>query len=549
MSVTKRQILRQLRTANKAATHRIPAPIGGLNTRDALDAMPETDAIILDNLFPQTSWVEVRSGRSALATFTGNCETLMNYAALGAGTNELFGAVNHAGTRSIFRVDNAGGGAVGAAVVGGASNTVQAITSTRYDYVQFGTGAAEVLYLVNGADPPLVWDGSSWYPIATTGTYALTGGPSPLSSLRLIAAYKQRLWFVQSGTFNVYYLPQNDIGGALTLLNIAPNFMLGGYIQTIITVSIDNTAGTNDYIAFISGKGEVVMFQGYDPSSASTWGVAARFRIGAPIGIGRQCWQKMGMDAAIICEDGLILLSQAMLTDRSQTRQALSDKIRFGLVQALYLNASNPGWQLLLSPIGNKLILNVPTSGSFSTSYQFVMNTLGGNSWATWGQYASPLNAFCWELFQDELYFGTAGSVQGMDQGQLSDAGSPIQWQAQCAYSYMDDPTALKRYTQCQPLFQTTGNLSLAVSLNIDFSATQPTASIPLSNGASAPWGTSYWTVTYWTDAAQVVNKWLGLAGEGFCAGLNVRGNTSNLTAKWLSTLFMYEQGGAFYGK
>ena len=35
----------------------VPSPIGGLNTRDSVDLLPETDAIRLDNFFPARSHV------------------------------------------------------------------------------------------------------------------------------------------------------------------------------------------------------------------------------------------------------------------------------------------------------------------------------------------------------------------------------------------------------------------------------------------------------------------------------------------------------------
>ena len=40
----------------------VPAPIGGLNTRDSVDLVPPTDAIRLDNFFPARSHVQVRNG-------------------------------------------------------------------------------------------------------------------------------------------------------------------------------------------------------------------------------------------------------------------------------------------------------------------------------------------------------------------------------------------------------------------------------------------------------------------------------------------------------
>jgi hypothetical protein len=544
MSAASRAQARAGRAVSVAKTHKMISPVGGLNTKDSLAAMPETDAVIIDNLFCQPTWVELRNGKSLLATYTGIPYNLIPYA--GLGVSQMFCSVGNAGTNSIFRVDNAGGGAVGAAVVGGAGGTIQTITNPYFEYAQYGTNAADVVYLVNGVDFPLLFDGAVWRQITTVSApYALTGAAP--SSLSQVAVYKQRLWFLQGGTFNIYYLPQNVFAGALTLLNIGSNFKLGGYIAAMITISVDNTAGTNDYMAFISTQGEVVMFQGYDPSAVATWSVAAHFRIGSPVGQGRSCWTKMGMDAAIICADGLILLSEAMLTDRSQNKLTLSDKIRYGVNQAIAAYGTNGGWQLQLYPAGNKLILNVPTTGNRLSSYQFVMQTLTG-AWVTWGQIASPLNATCWENFNNQLYFASSGAVYQGDTGN-TDNGAAITFNVEQAFSEMQFE-GQKRWTQCQPTFIASGSLSVSMNLNVDYNSVQPSGSIPLSQNSSAIWNVSLWsTPTYWGDSQQIVNPWIGLEALGFAGALYMQGSCQSVTLKWMTTRFMFEPGGTFYGK
>lgn len=537
----KRQVTEQSRTTPVVSSYNFAAPIGGLNTKDAIAAMPETDAQIMDNMFPQPTWVEIRGGKRLQATFTGNGETLMPWVGILSSTPQLFAAVNNGGTRNIYRVDNTGGGGVGSPVVTG-------LTSTNFDYNQFGTGGGEFLVALNGQDSPYIYDGTTWQPVTASSTpYAWTGGPSPLTSLSQVAVYKSRLWFVQKGTMNVYYLPQNQIGGAMTLLNMGALFKLGGYLSAIITVSVDNSAGTNDYIAFVSSQGEIVQFQGYDPASVTTWSEAAHYRVGAPIGTGRACWQKLGMDAAIICQDGLILLSEAMLTDRSQIKETLSDKVRYGINQASALYGTNVGWQVQLYPPGNKILLNVPSNNSRTASYQFVMNTLSG-AWCTWGQYSSPLNAAAFENFNNQLYFTGPGGVWQADTGQ-DDAGLPINWSCFCAFNYFGSKTDNKRFTQCKPYFQTSGALSISMQINVDFNMSQPFGTVPISTAQSAIWNVSPWNTTYWGDAQQVTAPWIGLAGDGFCGALYLRGSTQGVTAKWMATTVQWEEGGSFYGK
>jgi hypothetical protein len=516
----------------------IPAPTGGLNARDAIANMPETDCVICDNFLPTPSNVQLRKGRLTLATFSGNCETLAAYPGLIA--SELFAAVNNSGVRSIFRVDNLAGGPVGAAVVGGSGGTIQAITSTQYDWVMSSTGAVEALYLVNGVDNPLLFDGTTWYSVSQVSVpYALTGiNPNTLSA---VGSYHGSLFFIQANSFNVWWLPVNALAGALTQLPLGAYFGLGGQLVSIVTVSIDNSNGVQDYIAFVSSVGEVVVFQGYNPASTTTWFLSAHFRIGRPIGFGRRCWQKMGSDAAIICVDGVIMLSEALLTDRSQTRSAITDKIRNAINADILSYGLNFGWQAQLYPAGNKLLINVPTTQE-SASYQYVMSTLNG-SWCTYGKYASPWNAYCFEVLGDNLFFGTTGSVQQCDTGQ-DDAGASIQGLCTPAFSYFGMPGRLKRWTMARPIFTTNGSLSVGLTLNVDFATGVPTGTVPVTVGNAAPWNTSPWNTTLWGDATRISKQWIGIPGLGYAGSLSLQVNAKDVTIQWQSTDYQFEPGG-----
>lgn len=516
----------------------LPAPIGGLNSKDALAAMPETDAIIADNCFIQPTWVETRNGYINAATFTGQCETLMAYSGI-TGANQLFGAIVNAGVRGIYSV-NLGGGAIGAAVVGGAGNTIQAISSTYYDWLQFGTGAAEVLYAVNGVDNLLMYDGTTWYSITgVSAPYAITGVAT--NQIISIAGYKQRLWMIQKNTMNVWYLPQNALAGAATQLNMAPNFSLGGQLATIVTVSIDNAAGTNDYIAFITNQGEVAVFQGYDPASVSTWSLAAKFRIGRPITTGRRCWQKMGSDAVLIGADGFISMSEALLTDRSQERDAVSAKIRKSVTDDISAFGPNQGWQIVLYPVGNKLIINIPTTTD-SASYQYVMNTLN-SAWSTWNKINAGYSAFCWEVMGDALYFGSNGFVAQADVGGV-DGNAAITCTMQQAFSYFGDPGKVKRFTQARPIFIANGTIGAAISLAVDFGAAPLTGTVPLTVGANTPWGSPWGSP--WGGSYVLSKKWIGIQGIGVAGSLSIVVKTQGAQIQWQGTNIMFETGGIF---
>ena len=64
--------------AAKSQSLSLPSPIGGLNARDSVANMKGTDALQMDNWFPQTTDVAVRRGYTAFATFSGAGWTYTN---------------------------------------------------------------------------------------------------------------------------------------------------------------------------------------------------------------------------------------------------------------------------------------------------------------------------------------------------------------------------------------------------------------------------------------------------------------------------------------
>ena len=137
------------------------APVGGWNARDALAAMKPHEAIVMNNWFPKTSYVEIRGGYASHATgMTGNGKTLVVYNGL-SGTNKLFCST----TSGVYDVSSAG--AVGASVASRSDG--------KHQWVNFGDGTNQWLIMVNGADKPLYYDGSSWVEVDAASTPALTG--------------------------------------------------------------------------------------------------------------------------------------------------------------------------------------------------------------------------------------------------------------------------------------------------------------------------------------------------------------------------------------
>lgn len=502
----------------------IPAPVKGLNARDAIAQMEPTYALVLDNWDCKPSTVDTRNGSATWASGLGAwVETIAHYS--GGATQKLFGAAS----THVYDVTSAG--AVGAAVV-------SSMTSARYQWTNFATPGGTYLYMVNGTDTPLLYDGSTWVKITGISTPAITGVTT--TNLITVNAFKNRLYFIEKNTLNVWFLPLQSIGGAASKFDLSSIFTKGGYLMTMATWTIDSQNGVDEYAVFITSEGQAAIYQGYDPSFASTFNLVGVFNMGRPIG--RRCWVKIGSDVAIINADGVALLSKELITDRSQA-QTLSYNIVNLISNDVQSYANNFGWQPVYYPLGSKFIVNVPATEN-NTQYQYVMNTITG-AWSSWGKENSPLNAACWDVFGDTLYYGGNGIVVQADLvNTLTDNGASIRADMKPAFSYFGDLGQSKLFTMVRPIFLSTDPVVPSYVMCLDYNDASPAT--PLNAAATGtPWDTSPWDTSAWgASGYQVSKNWLTVGGIGYAAALRMATLTGGVKVSLQSIDYVYEAGG-----
>ena len=501
-------------------THSIQAPTGGLNAVDALANMPETDAVVLNNWFPHQSYCDIRNGYIQYTTGFGHwVETLMEYQS--AAGSKLFAMSNG----KVY--DATAGGAVGAAVVTG-------LTNARWEYTNLATPGGQFLYAGNGVDKPLYYDGSAWVKVDGGSTPAITGVTT--TKLRSPVVWKNRLWWVEDGTMHVWYLPTASVGGAASQIDLGMYFKLGGQMHVIMTASLTDGSTFDDYILFLSTEGEILLYRGTDPSTASLFNLVGIYRVGSPVG--RRCWFKNGSDTILICSDGFVSLTKEIGIGRINQGEDISYKILSLVNTAIQSYKGNFGWEGLIYPLGNKLIINVPVSEN-NTQTQFVMNSIN-NAWCTY----SGWNAATYAQIGDTLYFGGNGYVAKADDvSYFSDAGSNIVATMKTAFSYMGSDSQ-KFWKMARPLLSSNAPLQAALNINVDFQDNPPTSSPTFSPVIGSPWDTSPWDTSPWTAGLTTQRQWQTVAGVGFCAALYIVAATNSATVQLLSTDFLYSPGG-----
>ncbi|MDO9131968.1 hypothetical protein [Hydrogenophaga sp.] len=500
-----------------ASVMSMPAPVAGWNAREPIAQMGPRDAVILDNFFPLTTEVSLRSGSTDHVTgITGTVETLMDYSTQ-TGANTIFAAAGSA----FYNVTTPG--AVGAAVQTGLSNA-------QWRYVNFSTAGGSFLYAVNGADDPRLWNGTAWTAINGASTPAITGVTT--NTLTHINVYARRIWFTQKDTMKVWYLPVDSIGGAAQSIDFASLFNRGGFLMAMGTWTIDSGSGMDDHAVFFTSEGQVAVYQGIDPSTAAGFVLVGVYDIGEPVT--RNCFVKYGSDLLLICRDGVQPLSAALQSSRVSTKVSITDKIQQAMSDATGTYAASYGWQLQVFPEKNALILNVPVIGG---QQQFVMNTLSG----AWCRFLG-WNASCFVQSQSRLYFGTNGKVCEAWTG-ANDSGVAITGNALASFQYHGGMTQ-KRYTMVRPIITTDSpNVGVLLRLNVDFDIQEPVGSPTFSPSTAATWDVSTWDTGIWSGGFSLRKDWNTIGGIGYCAALYLKVQTNSAQLRWQSVDYVAEAG------
>lgn len=496
----------------------LPAPIGGWNARDSLANMAPTDAVYLTNWWPALTSVNVRNGYTQFATgLPGQVETLMSY----GGTTDKFFAVS---TGNIY--DITAGGAVGAALVTG-------LTNSRFQYINVATSGGQFLMCVNAANKLQYFDGTTW--TVDGGAYTITGlDTSTVSNINL---FKNRVWMIQENSLNAYYLPTSSIAGAAQIFPLQGVARLGGYLVACATWTIDAGYGLDDQLLFVTNKGEIIVYGGTDPTTASTFSLIGVWQLGAPVGA--RCFQKYGGDVVLICKDGLIPMAAGLQSSRLDPRVSLTNKIQYAVSEAVNAYGANFGWDVHYFPKANMLVVNVPVNAG-ALQQQYVMNTIT-QAWSNF----SGWSANCFEIFEDELYFGGNGFVGAAWQG-TSDNGANIQADGKQAFNYCGVPAQVKRFTMMRPYLVTAGGTpGLNAAINVDFDDSDPytTAGLSPQPFVAGEWGFGVWGTMVW-GAQEIVNRqWQGITGSGYCVAPRLRSINNGMTAQWMATDIVFEAG------
>lgn len=505
----------------RGRAHAVVAPVGGWNTRDALDIMKPEDAVTLDNWFPDEGKVVLRGGYASHAT------------GVGAGDVPTIAEYHVGATRKMLA---AGGGAIyDATSSGAASSLASGFSENRWQWVNFDAKTG----FVNGTDAPQIYNGS------TVGAMTVSGSGLTVADLVGVMAHSSRTYFFENDSQDFWYSAVNTLGGVLTKFPLSLIGNIGGNLVCMGSWNVqggdDEWGGggiAEDLAVFVMSSGDTVVYRGSNPGDAADWTLVGVYKTSAPLDV--RAIARRGADLLFQTKEGVVsvakLVQQGLVTDDGR----ITDKIEPTFQVAAIDYVSNAGWQLHVHPKGKYILANIPTSST--TFEQYAMNAQTG-SWCRF----TGMNSVCWGNYNDDIYFGgTDGKVYKADSGN-QDAGSSIQGDAETAYSYFGDRGSLKRCAALRPSLAGTGGIAIAVAAQFDFQTRgAPTSEVTLTS-ATPNWEN---IDTNWEENTQnwegsskaTVAKWMGANGIGYAVGSRLRVDTSE-DIEWNTMTYQIESG------
>ena len=398
------------------------------------------------------------------------------------------------------------------------------LTNSRWSQ----TAAGGSTILVNGHDDPMR--------IQPDGTLApahgWTGIATP-SKLWKTLLFKKRVFFAEKDTAKAYYGPLNGVQGALEAFDFAYEAPEGGNLLDIGTMTIDSGTGVDDLILFFMSKGVVLLYRGIDPAATDDSGFfkAGKYKIGALVG--DRPLVNVGGDLFVHTVDGIMSMQALLERGRSgQQGVSVSDAIVPSIRAQAAVYGDNTGWDSILHPPASWLMFSAPEPGGA----QFVMNTKTG----AWCRFTG-MDARCWGIFKDKLYFGGPGGKVCEANAGAADLDANIIGDVQTAFNYLRSPQD-KRITLARSIVEADSSIHVRVGSTTDFGVAEDlTAPISIAT-VGAKWNQTKWNAAKWATGTVQLRDWQAVNRIGSAISVRMRSETRGASVALFATDIVYER-------
>lgn len=485
----------------------IPSPCAGINSRDGVAALKPSEARSLVNWDPDGSVCRPRKG-------------FVSDSAGGASSYAVHTLAAYNGSTGSLRI-----GVNGGKIWNFSSAAAIQLYDGMYADSRFQTECYNnYLFGVNGTDVPWAFNGT------TVGATGFLGSGLTLSNLINVRKVRNRLWFCEKNSADVWYGDIGAITGALTKFQLS-QIGSGGYLMAVGAHSQDAGDGPDDYTVFVMSTGEIIVYAG-DPST--TFSKVGNYFMPSPVG--RQCLVNIGGALAVITTIGLVPV-QSAVTGVAFDVFALGNygKVGPSLKDDVNSYGTLAGWHAVYHE--GKVILNVPITSA--ASKQWVFNALTG-AWTTWTGFSAA--SLC--VQGSDLYFGSWTNGVTYKRSGYLDAGALISLSSRGAF--ISNPSG-RRMRASAIRFDMLVEGSITGRYGLDANnVTSDISGLPIvgiaSSTASTPWGSPWGSD--WSTSTQYSEDWLSVDGDGQQLAVAFDATANVTTLQWPSVHLLIKQIG-----
>lgn len=379
-----------------------------------------------------------------------------------------------------------------------------------------------------------------------SGVANLSSSPSitgvDTSDLSHVNIYRSRLYFVEEGTFSVWYLPVDSLGGEATKFTLSGIFHKGGSLLFSGTWSLDAGDGVDDKIVFVTTEGEAAVYEGSYPGDIQNWSLVGQYDLAPPLG--KNAFMHAGGDLLIATTEGIIPISAAITKDVAALSLAAITRVIEPEWKAEVRDRRTLPWAMLKWPSHNMAIVGLPAEGE-TKAYCLVVNVQTG-AWAKYTQWDTRSLG----LYGEWAYFGTSTGTVMQAEVSGADDGMPYECVLVWQFDHLSGvgPTYLAQQLRITCLASVPFRAHPSLSTN--YVVRLPAAPPAEPNGTpGAVWDVGLWDVAMWDARGlkTVTSRWTSGGKAGFVVAPQVQvtcGQQLIPDAEILSFVITYEVGG-----
>lgn len=240
-----------------------------------------------------------------------------------------------------------------------------------------------------------------------------------------VTVWKSRIWLVERDSTRAWYLAPNAVFGEVTSYDFGGKFRAGGDLRNLYSWSYDGGGGLDTSLVAVSGGGDVAIYQGTDPQSATTFGLKGVWSVGS-VPAGRRIATEYGGDLMLLSQTGIVSASRLVVGGEETDNSIYSTRKIANLFGPMATaGRSRMGWATAIHPTDNALLVLAPTGTPPESPVYPTLTMTGASdclamSLATkgWSRLRGLpiISADSWE---GSLYFGTPDSRVCINAGHL----------------------------------------------------------------------------------------------------------------------------------